>query len=109
MQWEARHYFDRGSVLMQLWGAALLIVACVLWVWLGFLLVDQHDTVCFTVTTHCEMVTAWPKQLTILGISAPLSVFGAALFVAGTVRKQTSTHVLQVIEMQQSEERSRNK
>ncbi|MFG2561189.1 hypothetical protein [Streptomyces sp. NPDC048496] len=41
--------------------------------------------------------------------SAPSSVLGAALFVAGSVRKQTSAHVFEVIEKQKSEERSRQK
>ncbi|MFF2410346.1 hypothetical protein [Streptomyces sp. NPDC058092] len=109
MQWAARQQFHHRSALMQAWGAVLLIVACALWIWLGFLLVEQQDAYCYRVTNDCEMITEWPKQLAILAISAPLSVCGAALLVGGSVRRQTSAHVFQVIEMQRSEERSRSK
>ncbi|MFD4942861.1 hypothetical protein ACFVYE_36675 [Streptomyces sp. NPDC058239] len=109
MQWATRQQFHHRSVLMQTWGAVLLLVACALWIRLGFLLVDQQDAYCYRVTMECEVVTEWPKQLAMLGISAPLSVLGAALLVGGSVRRQTSAHVLQVIEMQKSEERDRAK
>lgn len=109
MQWAARQQFHHRSMLMLTWGAVLLLITCALWIWLGFLLVDQQDVYCYRVSTQCKVVTEWPKQLTILGISAPSSVLGAALFVAGSVRKQTSAHVFEVIEKQKSEERSRQK
>jgi hypothetical protein len=38
-----------------------------------------------------------------------LSVLGTVLFVAGTVRRQISAHVLEVIEMQRAEKRARQK
>ncbi|MEV0915304.1 hypothetical protein AB0I93_13680 [Streptomyces sp. NPDC049967] len=41
-------------------------------------------------------------------VPAPLSVLGAALLVGGSVRRQTSAHILQVIEMQKSEDRARS-
>ncbi|MCT2545973.1 hypothetical protein ACFV8E_22405 [Streptomyces sp. NPDC059849] len=110
MQWAARQYFHHRSALMQAWGAVLLLVACALWVWLGFQLAGQQDVYCHrTMSGSCEVDTGLPKQLTVLGISAPLSVVGAGLLVAGTVRRQTSAHVFEVIEMQKSEERNRQK
>ncbi|GAA1313560.1 hypothetical protein GCM10009647_039660 [Streptomyces sanglieri] len=110
MQWAARQYFHHRSALMQSWGAVLLLVACALWVWLGFLLAGQQDMYCYrTMSGSCEVESGLPKQLTVLGISAPLSVVGAGLLVAGTVRRQTSAHVFEVIEMQKSEERNRQK
>lgn len=94
---------------MQTWGAVLLLAACASWVRLAFLLVEQSDVSCFDVTPGCSMVTAWPEQLTLLAISVPVSVLGVALFVAGTVRRQTSAHVLEVIEMQRAEKRQKEK
>ncbi|MFF3782598.1 hypothetical protein [Streptomyces sp. NPDC001933] len=108
MQWAARERFTNRSSLMQVWGVGLLLAACALWIWLGFLLADEPDTYCYRVSS-CEVLTEVPKQLTVLGISAPLSVLGAGLLVAGSVRRQTSAHVFEVIEMQKSEERSREK
>ncbi|MFF8913625.1 hypothetical protein ACF08M_09945 [Streptomyces sp. NPDC015032] len=108
MQWAARQRFHHTSALMQTWGAVLLIVACALWIWLGFLLADEQEVYCYHVS-RCEVVTEVPKQLTVLGASVPLSVLGTALLVGGSVRRQTSAHVLQVIEMQKSEERARAK
>ncbi|WP_393059783.1 hypothetical protein [Streptomyces sp. LN549] len=110
MQWVERQHFHHRSALMQGWGAVLLLVACVLWVWLGFLLWDQDDTLyCFRASSVCELDSTMPKQLVLLALSAPLSVAGSALLVAGSVRRQTSAHVLRVIEMQQSEDRARAK
>ncbi|MGW7092331.1 hypothetical protein [Streptomyces sp. NPDC054874] len=109
MQWVARQQFHRTSTTMQAWGAALLLAACALWVRLAFLLMGQADASCYGETQYCDLIDAWPGQLTLLAISAPLSVLGAALFVAGTVRRQTSAHVLEVIEMQGAEERARQK
>lgn len=110
MQWVARQHFHHRSAQMQGWGALFLLVACALWGWLGFLLWDADDTLyCFRASSVCAMDTTMPKQLTLLGVSAPLSVAGTGLLVAGSVRRQTSAHVFQVIEMQQSEERARNK
>ncbi|MFD0023658.1 hypothetical protein [Streptomyces sp. NPDC058382] len=107
MQWAARQNFHHRSVLMQGWGVVLLLVACALWIWLAFLLVDQQDAYCYRTVYNCVLVTSLPKQLTILAVSVPLSVLGAALLVGGSVRRQTSAHVLQVIEMQKSEDRAR--
>ncbi|MEU2246962.1 hypothetical protein [Streptomyces sp. NPDC019224] len=110
MQWAERQRFNHGSSLMQGWGALFLLIACALWVRVGFLIGDSEDRMyCFRASSICEMDTTMPKQLTLLGISAPLSVAGTGLLVAGSVRRQTSAHVLRVIEMQQSEERARNK
>ncbi|WNI23175.1 hypothetical protein [Streptomyces sp. ITFR-16] len=110
MQWAARQHFHHRSVQMQGWGALLLLVACALWIWLGTLLWDQDDTLyCFRASSVCELDTTLPKELTLLAVSAPLSVAGTGLLVGGSVRRQTSAHVLQVIEMQKSEERARAK
>ncbi|MFI1842394.1 hypothetical protein ACH439_09765 [Streptomyces microflavus] len=109
MQWIARQQFHRTSTSMQSWGAVLLIAACALWVRLAFLLVEQSDASCFGETQNCGLIEAWPEQLTILAVSVPLSVLGTVLFVAGTVRRQTSAHVLEVIEMQRAEKRARQK
>lgn len=110
MQWAARQHFHHRSALMQTWGAVLLLIACALWVWLGFLLADQDGMRCYVGRSSvCEVESDVPKGLTVLGISAPLSVLGAGLLVAGSVRRQTSAHVFEVIEMQKSEERSREK
>ncbi|GFN06159.1 hypothetical protein ACIQ9K_11780 [Streptomyces microflavus] len=94
---------------MQSWGAVLLIAACALWVRLAFLLVEQSDASCYGETQNCGLIEAWPEQLTILAVSVPLSVLGTVLFVAGTVRRQISAHVLEVIEMQRAEKRARQK
>ncbi|MGA4999179.1 hypothetical protein ACPCB7_14285 [Streptomyces arboris] len=94
---------------MQTWGAVLLLAACALWVRLAFLLVEQSDASCYGETQNCGLIEAWPEQLTLLAISAPVSVLGAALFVAGTVRRQATAHVLEVIEMQRAEARRKNK
>ncbi|MFB7047963.1 hypothetical protein ACFCX7_17645 [Streptomyces microflavus] len=94
---------------MQSWGAVLLIAACALWVRLAFLLVEQSDASCYGDTQNCGLIEAWPEQLTILAVSVPLSVLGTVLFVAGTVRRQISAHVLEVIEMQRAEKRARQK
>jgi hypothetical protein len=110
VQWVERQHFDHRSALMQGWGALLLLAACALWVWLGVLLWDQDDTLyCFRASSVCELDSTMPKQLILLSLSAPLSVAGSALLVAGSVRRQTTAHVLRVIEMQQSEERARRK
>ncbi|MET8347790.1 MULTISPECIES: hypothetical protein [Streptomyces microflavus subgroup] len=109
MQWIARQQFHRTSTSMQSWGAVLLIAACALWVRLAFLLVEQSDASCFGETQNCGLIEAWPEQLTILAVSVPLSVLGTVLFVAGTVRRQISAHVLEVIEMQRAEKRARQK
>ncbi len=68
----------------------------------------QRDAYCYRTVSNCELITARPQQLAILGGSAPLSVLGAALLVDGSVRRQTSAHILHVIEMQKSEERARS-
>ncbi|MEU0627173.1 hypothetical protein [Streptomyces sp. NPDC005989] len=108
MQWAARQHFHHRSALMQAWGSVMLLIACALWVWLGFLLADQDGMYCYVGRSSvCEVESDVPKGLTVLGISAPLSVLGAGLLVAGSVRRQTSAHVFEVIEMQKSEERSR--
>ncbi|MFD8667968.1 hypothetical protein ACFV1U_21545 [Streptomyces microflavus] len=109
MQWIARQQFHRTSTSMQSWGAVLLIAACALWVRLAFLLVEQSDASCYGETQNCGLIEAWPEQLTILAVSVPLSVLGTVLFVAGTVRRQISAHVLEVIEMQRAEKRARHK
>ncbi|WLQ41446.1 hypothetical protein P8A22_16475 [Streptomyces laculatispora] len=109
MQWVACQNFHHRSALMQGWGVALLLVACALWVWLAFLPAGQADAYCYRTVSNCELITAWPEQLTILAVSAPLSVLGSALLVGGSVRRQTSAHVLQVIEMQKSQDRARGK
>lgn len=109
MQWVARQSFHHRSALMQGWGVGLLLASGALWVWLAFLLVDQRDAYCYRTVSNCELITAWPQQLTILAVSAPLSVLGAALLVGGSVRRQTSAHVLRIIELQKSEERARAK
>ncbi|QQZ55759.1 hypothetical protein IFE09_20770 [Streptomyces microflavus] len=106
MQWIARQQFHRTSTSMQSWGAVLLIAACALWVRLAFLLVEQSDASCYGETQNCGLIEAWPEQLTILAVSVPLSVLGTVLFVAGTVRRQISAHVLEVIEMQRAEKRA---
>ncbi|NED07374.1 hypothetical protein G3I55_37720 [Streptomyces sp. SID6648] len=109
MQWVARQQFHRTSTSMQTWGVVLLLGACALWVRLAFLLVEQSDASCYGETQYCDLIEAWPEQLTLLAISAPVSVLGTALLVAGAVRRQTSAHVLEVIEMQGAEERARQK
>ncbi|MFF1837340.1 hypothetical protein ACFVXE_24495 [Streptomyces sp. NPDC058231] len=109
MQWVARQQFHHRSALMQGWGAALLLVSVGLWIWLAFLLTDQADAYCYRVTMECKVISGWSEQIIVLALSGPLSVLGSALLVGGSVRRQTSAHVLQVIEMQESEERARNK
>lgn len=109
MQWVARQSFHHRSAQMQGWGGILLLAAGALWVWLAFLLWDQADAYCYRTVSNCTLITAWPRQLTILAASVPLSVAGAALLVGGSVRRQTSAHVLRIIELQKSEDRARTK
>ncbi|MFE9818917.1 hypothetical protein [Streptomyces sp. NPDC005773] len=109
MQWVERQHFHHRSALMQGWGAVLLLVACGLWVRLGFLMWDQDDSFYCSRASICELDGTMPTQLILLAVSAPLSVAGSALLVAGSARRQTTEHVLRVIEMQQSEERARRK
>ncbi|WP_433401789.1 hypothetical protein [Streptomyces sp. CA-146814] len=94
---------------MQTWGAVVLLAACALWVRLAFLLVEQSDASCYGETQNCDLIAAWPGQLTLLAISVPVSVLGVALFVAGTVRRQVSAHVLEVIELQRAEARQKER
>ncbi|WP_411079887.1 hypothetical protein [Streptomyces sp. cmx-18-6] len=107
MQWIARQKFHRTSTAMRGWGAVLLLAACAAWARLAYLLTDVADVTCYESSVPCSLTTAWPEQLTLLAVSVPLSVLGTALFVAGAVRRQTSAHVLEVIEMQRVEERRR--
>ncbi|MFD3412676.1 hypothetical protein [Streptomyces cyaneofuscatus] len=58
---------------------------------------------------NCDLIEAWPGRLTLLAISVPVSVLGVALFVAGTVRRQATAHVREVIEMQRAEARQKKK
>lgn len=106
MHWVATQRFHHRSALMQRWGVALLLGACALWIWLAFLLADRSDAYCYRA---CEQITDLSELLTILIVSVPLSVLGAALLIGGSVRRQTSAHIHQVIEMQQSEDRAREK
>ncbi|MGW9303137.1 hypothetical protein ACWHA3_20275 [Streptomyces cyaneofuscatus] len=94
---------------MQTWGAVLLLAACALWVRLAFLLVEQSGGSCYGETRNCDLIEAWPGQLTLLAVSVPVSVLGVALFVAGTVRRQATAHVLEVIEMQRAEARQKKR
>lgn len=109
MQWVARQKFHRRSAPMQGWGVALLPVACALWVWPAFLPADRSDAYGYRTVSNRRPLTARPERLTIPAVSAPVSVFGAALLVGGSVRRQTGAHILQVIETQKSEERARGK
>lgn len=93
---------------MQGWGLGLLFLACLLWIRLGYLVIDQFDAYCVD-DVHCPVVAEWPELFGILAASVPLSVIGGALFVGGAVRRQTSAHVLRIIEMERSEERARQK
>ncbi|MFC9249101.1 hypothetical protein ACFT7S_35240 [Streptomyces sp. NPDC057136] len=125
MHWAARADFDRRAGALMAWGVGLLLVATGLLAWLGYLLLApftmasyQHDVECeapISATyapdegSFCGSERDWPELLGILSLSVPPAVTGAALLVSGSTRRRTSTHVLQVLEMQASEERARNK
>ena len=125
MQWEERHYFSNRSRLMQIWGVTLLLVTCGLWIWLGYLLLTSYtvstsshtyecdppivDSYASGSWTPCASERDWPDLMLILAASVPPALVGTGLCVGGSTRKQISAHVFEIIEMQKSEERLRNR
>ncbi|WP_327176307.1 hypothetical protein OG599_14050 [Streptomyces sp. NBC_01335] len=123
MYWETRQEFDRRASARSAWGMGLTAVAAVLLVWLGRLLlvpfgvtsdggreIDCGAPVSETYSPDSPSVCAgerqWPELVGVLGLSVPFAVTGAALWVSGSSRRRTAEHVLRVLELQESGERS---
>ncbi|MFE7753416.1 hypothetical protein [Streptomyces sp. NPDC057428] len=130
MHWTVRQEFDRRAGRQQGWGAGLLAVAAALCLWLGYLLFmpftvhDYQDEIACEAPVfyddestsysrgtwkQCGAERDWPELLAIGLLAVPPAVAGAALFTNGSARKHATTHVFRVLEMQESEERARQK
>ncbi|MGW1812649.1 hypothetical protein ACWCQM_03565 [Streptomyces sp. NPDC002125] len=130
MQWPARQEFDRWAGRQQSWGAGLMAVSVALFLWLGYLLLipftvhDYQDEIACDAPVFydsestsysqgagklCSVERDWPELLGIGFLAVPPAVAGAALFVSGSARKRASSHVFRILEMQESEERARQK
>ncbi|MFC8228570.1 hypothetical protein [Streptomyces sp. NPDC057287] len=131
MQWTARQEFDRWAGRQQGWGLGLMAVAAALFLWLGYLLLmpfsvdsdsfgeiacdapvfyDSEATPYSQSTPKlCVAERDWPELLALGALAVPPAVAGAALFVSGSARKRVSGHVFRILEMQDSEERARQK
>ncbi|MFJ4837803.1 hypothetical protein [Streptomyces sp. NPDC088746] len=130
MQWPARQEFDRWAGRQQSWGAGLMALSAALFLWLGYLLLIPFTVHHFQDEISCEapvfydsestsysqgagkLCSAerdWPELLGIGFLAVPPAVAGAALFTSGSARKRASSHVFRILEMQESEERARQK
>ncbi|MFE4214477.1 hypothetical protein [Streptomyces sp. NPDC056844] len=130
MQWPARQEFDRWAGRQQSWGAGLMALSAALFLWLGYLLLipfsvdDYHDEVACEAPVFydsestpysegagklCSAERDWPELLGLGALAVPPAVAGAALFTSGSARKRASAHVFRILEMQESEERARQK
>ncbi|MFE5240243.1 MULTISPECIES: hypothetical protein [unclassified Streptomyces] len=130
MQWPARQEFDRWAGRQQRWGAGLMAVSAALFLWLGYLLLIpfsvhdfQDEIACDAPVFYdsestsysqgagklCSAERDWPELLGIGFLAVPPAVAGAALFTSGSARKRASSHVFRILEIQESEERARQK
>ncbi|WP_327269259.1 hypothetical protein OG233_18235 [Streptomyces sp. NBC_01218] len=125
MYWEARTEFDRRASRLTAWGMALTALAALLLVWLGCLLTVPTSVESGSREVECDAPISsvyspgsrnvcaderqWPEFVGILGLAVPFGVTGAALWVSGSTRRRTTAHVLRLLEIQESEERSRAK
>ncbi|MFE2021421.1 hypothetical protein ACFW9O_25580 [Streptomyces sp. NPDC059499] len=130
MQWTARQEFDRWAGRQQSWGVGLMTVSAALFLWLGYLLSmpftvhDYQDEIACEAplfyesesTSYsegtprlCSVERDWPDLLAIGFLAVPPAVAGAALFTSGSARKRSSAHVFRILEMQDSEDRARQK
>ncbi|WP_432105014.1 hypothetical protein [Streptomyces sp. bgisy091] len=130
MQWPARQEFDRVAGRQQGWGAGLMVVSAALFLWLGYLLMipftvhDYQDEIaCEAPVFHdsestsysqgagklCSAERDWPELLALGLLAVPPAVAGAALFTSGSARKRASSHVFRILEMQDSQERARQR
>lgn len=130
MQWPARQEFDRWAGRQQSWGAGLMAVSAALFLWLGYLLLmpfsvhDYHDEIACEAPVFydsessaygqgtgklCSAERDWPELLGLGFLAVPPAVAGAALFTSGSARKRASAHVFRILEMQESEERARQR
>ncbi|MGW1463424.1 hypothetical protein ACWCPT_03575 [Streptomyces sp. NPDC002308] len=124
MYWETRQDFDRRAATRSAWGMGLVAVAAVLLVWLGWLLLVPFSVASSVGDTEidcgapvsetyspdspnvCAQERQWPELVGVLGLSVPFAVTGAALWVSGNSRRRTTEHVLRLLELQETEERS---
>ncbi|MFC9606284.1 hypothetical protein ACFTTN_22835 [Streptomyces niveus] len=130
MQWPARQEFDRWAGRQQSWGVGLMTVSAALFLWLGYLLLipfsthHYHDEIACEAPVfynsestsysqgagkRCSAERDWPELLGLGFLAVPPAIAGAALFTSGSVRKRASAHVFRILEMQESEERARQK
>ncbi|MFD6274800.1 hypothetical protein ACFWFI_04355 [Streptomyces sp. NPDC060209] len=130
MQWTARQEFDRWAGRQQSWGVGLMAVSAALFLWLGYLLLmpfsvhDYQDEIACDAPVFydsestsysqgagklCSAERDWPELLALGFLAVPPAIAGAALFTSGSARKRASAHVFRILEMQESEERARQK
>ncbi|MFF2730317.1 hypothetical protein ACFVS9_20780 [Streptomyces sp. NPDC058008] len=130
MQWTARQEFDRWAGRQQGWGVGLMAVSAALFLWLGYLLLmpftvhDYADEIACDAPVFyesestpysqgagklCSAARDWPELLAIGVLAVPPAIVGAALFTSGSSRKRASAHVFRVLEMQESEDRAKQK
>lgn len=107
-----------------------MALSAALFLWLGYLLLipfsvdDYHDEIACEAPVFydsestpysegagklCSAERDWPELLGIGALAVPPAVAGAALFTSGSARKRASAHVFRILEMQESEERARQK
>ncbi|MEU1278158.1 hypothetical protein [Streptomyces sp. NPDC005805] len=111
------------------WGAGLLALAGLLWVWCAVLLLtpyqaeepgDDDPVSCESRLltdggtanqgvrsgTYCAAERDWPEALFVLGLSFPVALAGTGLFTAGTVARQMSAHAEAMRELDTLADRS---
>lgn len=107
-----------------------MAVSAALFLWLAYLLLMpfsvqeyQDEIACDAPLFHnsdgtsysegalkpCSAERDWPDLLAIGFLAVPPAVAGAALYTSGSARKRASAHVFRILEMQESEERARQK
>ncbi|MER5179815.1 hypothetical protein ABT009_15825 [Streptomyces sp. NPDC002896] len=108
--------FRHRSRLLRGWGLALLSIAGILWVWSAVLLVMPYhvtmpvtgeDRTCeaplytspddaaekgTSLVEACAAERGWPRIVTVLGTSVPVSAVGAILFTTGAVSLRVAGH-----------------
>ncbi|MFI6084978.1 hypothetical protein ACIBBB_29110 [Streptomyces sp. NPDC051217] len=130
MQWPARQEFDHWAGRQQSPIVGLMAVSAALFLWLGYLLLIPfsvhyyHDEIACEAPVFynsestsysqgagklCSAERDWPELLGLGFLSVPPAVAGAALFSSGSACKRASGHVFRILEMQESEERARQK
>ncbi|WP_351225852.1 hypothetical protein [Streptomyces sp. NPDC002133] len=109
----------------KLWGAVLLGVAGLLWVWFAVLLFTPYqfddgysdpvncDSPFFTDRSDANAAAAegsscvaerdWPELLAVLGGSVPFAVTGTVLYTTGAVSKRISEHAAEIARLKEAD------